>query len=138
MSEISEIMTSDVITVTPDTLIFDAIEILVNHNFTGLPVTDAQGGLVGIVTDKDLLRFTYDLEKCPFDADNPKIVRNVMNEDIAYFDINDPLDGLVRCLMDSRFRRVPILSDGKVVGIISRSDLIAYKLAKYRAATAIG
>lgn len=136
MSQISEIMTNEVITVARDTPILDAIEILVKHNFTGLPVVNASGELVGIVTEKDLLKHTHDLEMHSSDAVEHKTVKDIMTEDIARFDINDPLDDLVRCLMDGRFRRVPILSDAKVVGVISRADLMAHKLAKHRAPTA--
>jgi CBS domain-containing protein len=131
MSQISDIMTTEVVTVTPDTSIFDAIEILVTNNFTGLPVVDSGNRPLGVVTEKDLLRLTYELEQHPSESNNTKTVEDVMTRDIAFFDVDDPLDDLYKCLMDGRFRRAPILSNGKLVGLVSRSDLMVYKLDKY-------
>ena len=133
MSEISNIMTTEVVTVTPDTSIFDAIEILVANNFTGLPVVDSQNQPIGVVTEKDLLRFIFKLEKHPSKTKNIKTVKDVMTRYVASFNVHEPLDSLYKCLMNGRFRRVPILSDGKVIGLVSRSDLIKYMLSKYKA-----
>lgn len=130
MSEIAEIMTSDVITVTPDTSIFDAIEILIANNITGLPVVGSDDQLFGIVTEKDLLHLISHSEMNPSAIVKDKTVKDIMTEDIASFDINDPLELLSSCLAGGKFRRVPILSDGKIVGVISRADLIAYILAQ--------
>jgi CBS domain-containing protein len=129
MSEISRLMSTEVVTVNPDTTILGAVKVLVKQNITGLPVVDKENSLMGIVSEKDLLRLVYSLKTKLYDSgDSPKIVEDVMTKDIVTFDKDDPLGEVIGCLMDGNFRRVPILSDDKLVGIISRKDLLECNL----------
>ena len=129
MSEISDIMSTNVVTVSPDTTILEATNILVKHNITGLPVVDKKNRLLGIVSEKDLLRLTYGLKTRSYASnDSPKTVQEVMTKEIVTFDEDDSLSDIIKCLMENNFRRVPILSGDKLVGIISRKDLLLCKL----------
>ncbi len=129
MSDISRLMSTEVVTVNPDATILGAVKVLVKHNITGLPVVDKENRLVGIVSEKDLLRLVYSLKTKLYDSgDSPEIVEEVMTKDVVTFDIDDPLGDVIGCLMDSDFRRVPILSGDKLVGIISRKDLLECNL----------
>jgi len=129
MSEISDIMSTDVVAAGPDTTILEAKNILVKHNITGLPVVDKKNRLLGIVSEKDLLRLTYGLKTLSYTSkDSPKTVQEVMTKEVVTFDEDDRLSNIIKCLMENNFRRVPILSDDKLVGIISRKDLLLCKL----------
>ena len=129
MSEISRLMSTDVITASPDTTILGATKVLVKQNITGLPVVDEENRLLGIVSEKDLLTLIYSLTTKSYASDDsPKTVQEVMTKEVVTFDKDDPLADVIECLMDSNFRRVPILSGDKMVGIISRRDLLTCNL----------
>jgi CBS domain-containing protein len=118
-------MSTDVVTVNPDTTILGATNVLVKQNITGLPVVDKKNKLLGIVTEKDLLKLQHSLEtKAYTSSESPKTVEEVMTKEVVTFDKDDPLSDVIKCVMENNFRRVPILSDGKLVGIISRKDLL--------------
>jgi CBS domain-containing protein len=129
MSEISDIMSTDVVTVGPDTTIIEATNILTKHNITGLPVVDRKKKLLGVVSEKDLLCLAFDLKRHKYDSgSSPTVVKDVMTEEVVTFNVNDRLSDVIKCLTEEDFRRVPILSDGKLVGIISRRDLLTCNL----------
>ena len=128
MSEITDVMSTDVITINPNATITEAIELLLKHSITGVPVVDKKKRLLGIVSEKDLLKLVYELKSKSYDSNNRlETVESIMTKDVVSFDENDSLIDVCKCLMESNFRRVPILSRSKVVGIISRPDLLAWK-----------
>ncbi|MGA1867418.1 MAG: CBS domain-containing protein [bacterium] len=122
MLGIKSIMTKEVIAITKDCPIYKAIEILLTNQITGMPVVEDNMHLLGILTEKDLLRVLYD-SKCTSISD-------LMTKEIVTFDENDDLVDLVKCLIEKNFRRIPITSKGKVVGIVSRTDIIRCILLK--------
>lgn len=122
MDEVKKLMTRKIITVKKDTPIYDAIDILVENNITGLPVVDDGGHLAGILSEKDVLALLSDL------GDDSATVEKFMSTEITSFDENDDLIAICECLVNNPFRRVPILSDGKLAGIISRKDIIKFIL----------
>ena len=102
-----------------DTEIYDAIQMLVDHNITGLPVVNDDMTLAGIVTEKDVLQLLYDIEA------RPGKVEDFMTKEVVFFDQEDSLIDITDCLMANHFRRVPITSGGKLIGVVSRKDIIA-------------
>jgi CBS domain-containing protein len=122
MFKASTIMISDVICVSKETGIYKAIESMVEKNITGLPVVNEDMSLVGIISEKDVLSLLCNME------DRPDTVEHYMTHDPICFDIDDSLIDIAECFMKHHFRRVPILKDGKLAGIISRKDIIAYIL----------
>ena len=128
MSEIADVMQTNVVTVTPETTIIRATEILMDNNITGLPVVDEANKLLGIVSEKDLLKLTYGIETGQYNSSELKTVEDVMTPYAFTFDVNDYLSDVCKSLMDGNYRRVPILKKGKLVGIISRKDLLACKI----------
>lgn len=120
MFETRTIMSTDVITVARYTPITEVIELLVANDITGLPVVNDDGTLAGIVTEKDILSLLADVRYAA------GTVEQYMTREVTAFDINDDFIAICECLMKSDFRRVPILSDGKLVGIVSRRDIIKY------------
>jgi len=115
-------MTTDVIVVKRQTPISEVIEILLESNITGLPVVDDDMTLVGIISEKDVLS----LISVPED-DSTK-VEDFMTKDVVSFEQDEDLIAICECLVQNDFRRVPILSERKLVGIISRKDIIKYIL----------
>ena len=116
-------MQTNLVTIGTDASVYRALELLVEYNITGLPVVDDDMHLLGIVSEKDMMNLMIDDDGDDYE---PKTVEDVMTTDITSFDINDDLIAVCECLTKSNFRRVPILSKGKLIGIISRKDLIKY------------
>lgn len=122
MHEIEEIMSTDIVSVTPDNPIARVIELLVENDITGIPVIDSAEHLVGIVTEKNVIAILSGAEMASGK------VRDYMTKDVVSFDVSDDVIAVCECLVNNHFRRVPILSDGRLVGVISRRDLIKYIL----------
>jgi CBS domain-containing protein len=122
MHETKEIMSPDVVTVKPDTPLAQVVEVLVDNDITGVPVVDDDGTLLGVITEKDVLGLLAQ----PETGEGP--ARDYMTTDVVHFDQEEDLIAICESLVNNRFRRVPILSDGKLVGIISRRDVIKYIL----------
>lgn len=122
MFEAKTVMTTKVITAKRQTPIYEAIRTLVKNNITGLPVVNDDMSMAGIITEKDVLRLLYNME------DSPSKVEDFMTHGIVCFNENDSLVGIAECFIKNNFRRVPILAQGKLVGIISRKDVIEYIL----------
>lgn len=120
MFETRTIMSTDVVSVRPDTPVREAIELIVTRDITGIPVVNDDGSLVGIVTEKDILSLLADARYAT------GTVERYMTRDVVAFDIEDDFIAICECLTRNHFRRVPILSEGRLVGIVSRADIIQY------------
>jgi CBS domain-containing protein len=119
MFKARDFMTRSVICTREDMPIYDAIRILSNRNLTALPVVDADLRLVGLVSEKDVLRILYEKEDRL-----ERTVGDYMTRKIISFDVNANLIYICDCLMEHPFRRVPITEHGRLVGIASTSDVI--------------
>ena len=118
MFETKTVMTTDVITVKRHTPIMRIVEILVDNDITGLPVVNDDMTLAGIISEKDVLSLLVDLE------DESAKVEDFMTKEVVSFEQNEDLIAICECLVENNFRRVPIVADGKLVGIVSRRDII--------------
>ncbi len=114
------VMTCGLLTVKRNTPVYTAMELIANGNITGLPVVDDSMKLVGIVSEKDLLKLLCDPNA------KPGLVQDYMTRDIVSFDYDDSLFEICHCLINNNFRRVPILNKNRLTGIISRRDIIIY------------
>lgn len=115
-------MTKNVVTVTKDTPIYEAVELMRNHQITGMPVTEDDMTLVGIITEKDVLKLFFADED-----DKNKTVDSFMTLPVVSFGVDESLKSVCDFLMAYHYRRVPVVSPkGKLVGIISRPDIINY------------
>jgi len=129
MVKAKDIMEKNVVTVKRNMPIHEAIKTLVDNNITGLPVVDDDMTLVGIISEKDVLRILANMDLLMMLDDVKKSVATVedfMTTEVVAFEEYDTLADVCDCLIKKNFRRVPILSDGEVVGIISRRDLVKY------------
>lgn len=120
MLKAKDIMTTEVVAVSKDADIYRAIRMMVEKNVTGLPVIDKDRMLVGVVTEKDVLKLLYEVE------DRPGKVEDYMTKAVVAFDQETEIGTVADGLAASHFRRVPILNQGRLVGIISRKDVIKH------------
>lgn len=116
---VKSIMTTEVITVHPDTLILDAIQLLPKYKVSGLPVVDVDNRLVGILTEKDVLKILTKAQIHYHDT-----VAQYMTKDVVAFSENDSAITVCKFFETNPIRRVPIVRDGKLIGIVSRRDII--------------
>jgi CBS domain-containing protein len=112
------IMTSDIVTVRPDASIEDAIELLLAQQISGLPVTEDDGRLVGVITEFALLAVAYDRR-----VKNHRVSQH-MTRDVITVDINDPVSRIADLCIVHRVRRVPVMKDGRLAGVIARRDVL--------------
>ena len=119
MFKTKDIMTKGVICVHIDTPIFEAIEIMVKNGISGVPVVEEDMTLIGILSEQDVL--------CLLQAHKQERERTAgefMTHPVVYFEENESLRDICYRLRDSSIRRIPVTSDGKVTGIISRADIL--------------
>jgi CBS domain-containing protein len=109
---VNEIMTTSVITVGDDTRVEDAARLLARHRISGLPVVNNTGALIGVVTEYDLL------------AKRGTTVADIMTRGVISVSPETSTEDVAHLLADRRVRRVPVLDSGRLVGIVSRSDLV--------------
>ena len=119
MLEAKDIMTKNVVCIKKDVPVVDAIRLMVKNNITGIPVVEDDGILTGILSEQDVLRLfhTYEDEK-------DRTVKDFMTQPAIHCEQAEPLLDVCYCLRDNNIRRVPVTSKGKVVGVISRSDIL--------------
>ncbi len=137
-----DIMTSPVITVPETASLPEALRLMVDHHLSGLPVTDRFGRLVGMLTEGDLLRraevgtgarhhslvarilFGPGEQACDYVRANSRCVTDLMTSTPVYETENTSLEDIVQLMEERRIKRVPILQDDKVVGLVTRHDII--------------
>jgi CBS domain-containing protein len=141
----ADVMTTDVITVAPERSVQDLAAILANHGISGVPVVDAAYNLVGIVSEGDLLHRAETgterrtqrqrarwLDALAWDRDlardyvksHSRTVRDVMTRDVITITETTELHEVANLLETKRVKRVPVVRDGKVIGIVSRANLV--------------
>ncbi len=144
MLKAKEIMTREVITATPDTSVVDLAKLLLNNGINGVPVVDEDGVVVGIVTEADLVAqsktlhvpsmFTF-LDSVIF-LENPKgleeeirkvtasTVGEVCTRQVISVDEETPVEKVATLMAEKGINTIPVLKDGKIVGIIGRRDIL--------------
>jgi CBS domain-containing protein len=136
-----DIMTSTVATARPDLSLSDAIALMLEHHVSGLPVVDADGHLVGMLTEGDLLRrvetgteeshapwWRFVLGSGRLAAEyvrtHSRLVGDLMTREPVSAGEDTPLADIVALMEHHHIKRVPILRGGALTGVVSRADLI--------------
>jgi CBS domain-containing protein len=109
---VDEIMTDSVISVEPDTSVEEVALLLSKHGISGVPVLGTGGEPVGIVSQLDVISRSGDT------------AGEIMSAGIISVTEDTPAEEVVEILKSRRVRRVPVVRDGHIVGIVSRSDLL--------------
>ena len=141
-----DVMTTNVITVGPDTSVQEVAKILSERNISGVPVVDAENRLVGIVSEGDLLhrvetgterraqrrRRSWWLDTIGSDEElardyvksHGRTAKDVMTREVVTASDTTELAEIANLLETKRIKRVPVVRDGKLVGIVSRANLV--------------
>jgi len=122
-----DVMSEGVISIAADATVLEAAILLVNTRVSAMPVLDAQGVMVGIVTEGDLIPYAA-LEGIAAsgapDTVRTRRVADVMTKEVITVDENTPLKDLVVLMAGKRVKRIPVRSGKSIVGIVSRIDLL--------------
>lgn len=121
-----DVMKCGLLTLYPDAPLYDAMDRIARHHVTGLPVVDRGMNLLGIITEKDVLECIGSPEAV--DA----TVEAFMTRDVVTFDRNTSVDRICTCLIENDFHRVPILDGTRLVGLISRSDILKNRASVFK------
>jgi len=118
MLKARDIMTKEVITISPDKTLDEAIRTLVDNKISGMPVCDDKKRVLGIISEKDILNFVF--------SGNAKTttVGEAMSKDTISFTSDTDIDKISLLMSEKKIRRVPIIDNGMLVGIVSRRSII--------------
>ena len=129
--KVDEIMSRPVVTVAADAGIKAAATLLAEHSVSALPVVNARGELVGIVSEADLMSIetrpdprTQATPLPPTAGSSPKTVAEVMTREVLTVSTGSEVSQAARIMLDAGIKRVPVVQGRQVVGILSRRDLI--------------
>jgi CBS domain-containing protein len=139
-----EVMTVAVVSVAPDTTTLETARILRNHGISAVPVVDDAGKPIGMLSEGDLIGRDDNDRKARRDwwltllaqgeELNPEFLaslrtpvthaRDVMTSPVITVGEDEDIRGIARLLIEHHIKRVPVLRDGRIVGIVSRADLV--------------
>lgn len=121
MRTIGDIMATELVTFTPETSIHDAIHVLLERRISGAPVVDEAGKLVGVLSKKDCLKIVFSTS---YHGDRGGPVSEFMSEPVETLEPELDLVSAAQHFLESHFRRFPVLRDGRLVGQVSRCDIL--------------
>ena len=137
-----DVMTHCLVTIAPEAPILDAIARMISHEVSGMPVVETDGRLVGIVTEGDFVRRVETHTEAPrrrwlelllgpessadeYARSHGHTVQEVMSSNVITVTKETPLREVVRLMEEHGIKRLPVIDDGRVVGIVSRADLMS-------------
>ena len=121
-----DVMTKNVVCVRVDTSIRESIELCVQKGISGLVVVDHHDDIIGVVSEKDML-VAYDFLH---EVKDP--IKDFVSRDIISVSEDTSVDEINKTLLQRNIKRVPVLRGKKVVGIVSRRDVLRYILEKIK------
>ena len=116
-----DIMVRDLVTLAPHMDLFDAIDLLLRHEISGAPVVDENKRLLGVFTEKDCLRV---LVNAAYEQLPTTRIDAFLETDCQTIDEDADLLTIAQLFLSKPFRRLPVVTDGKLVGQISRRDVL--------------
>jgi len=141
----SEIMTTDVVTVSKEDNVKEVAKVLTEEGISGVPVVE-DGELIGIVSEGDLVahdkklhfpNYVYFLDSVfylesfdKFEEDLKKVaavkIKDIMTENVITISPETTVEDMATVIIDEHINRLPVMEDGKMVGIVSRADIVKY------------
>ena len=148
---VADVMNRNVIAIAPDATVEEAAKTMLARAISGLFVVDAKGELAGIVTEGDLLRrdelgtqrhrpwwlrllVSPGRQAADFTHTHGRRVTDVMTPDVIAVAASAPLDEVVEIMEKHRIKRLPVVENQRVIGVVSRSDLLRYLIGHARRA----
>jgi CBS domain-containing protein len=110
-----DIMTRKVHTTSPEASVQELAQLLSRHNISGVPVVSKDGNIVGIVTEADILGKVNGEGLC---------VADIMSSEIIFVDEETRVGEIAALLTERKIKRVPVMRNGKLVGIVCRADIV--------------
>ena len=114
MVRVADIMTRNVVTVDANATVAEAAHLLSSRRFTGLPVVNDQGALVGVVSEYDII------------SKAGRTVADIMSTEVVSITESHSVEEVARIMGRLRIRRLPVVSEGRLVGIVTRADLVTF------------
>ncbi len=129
-ADVASAITRDLISFAPDTPVGQAVASMVENDISGAPVLDRIGDLLGVVTAKDCFKAALDGS---YYGDWEGAVSDYMTAEVRTLDANTDLVAAASLFLEVDFRRFPVLREGRVIGMVTRLDVLR---ALYRISTA--
>jgi CBS domain-containing protein len=135
---VRDVMTTSVITATPETPLLSIAETMMERHVRAIPVIDESGHVLGIVTDRSVMsQFlprleTRDPAAGELDLAGPRgvAVREVMDRSVMCVNDDQPLADVAALMLDKEMERLPVVAEGVLVGFLTRGDIIRTLLAR--------
>ena len=118
---VKDYMARTVVTFKPDTPVLDAVHTLVKNRIAGAPVVDDEGNLVGILSELDCMKVAL---QAGYYGDYGGPVRDFMSKGVKTVNIEMSIVDLAQVFIDSSYRRFPVTDNNRLVGQISRRDVL--------------
>jgi CBS domain-containing protein len=114
-------MTRRLVALSPETEILQAMNTLVEKNISGAPVIDEDGRVIGILTNKDCLKVAFN---ATYHSQYGGVVADLMTTSVVTVSPDDAIISLAERFLKERYHRYPVVEDGRLVGVISRQDVV--------------
>ena len=122
MPVIRDIMSKCVVTIRPDSTMLDAVKVLAKHHLSGAPVATSQGELVGFISEPNLMDVLFD------ESVRSEKVSQYMTRDVHVVHPGDSLSSVATMFAMYGIRRLPVVDNGRLVGVVTRRDMLSYSL----------
>ncbi len=148
------LMKTDVYTLAEDALASDAMQLFASKGISGAPVVSERGAIVGFVSDGDVMRslanqvptfksawsFIVELDNEDFNKTLGEVMKTPVSQmatrNVITVNATDDMGAVARVLVDNHLKKAPVMQDGRMVGIINRSNITAYAVSAYLEETA--
>ena len=126
---VSDLMTQDVKTIAPGATLLELADLFDHNNVRHVPVLDDEGDVVGLVSDRDLLRNVLtDQADVPLsvrrEAMQDALVESIMTEEVVTVEPNESLRAAARLLLDNKFGCLPVTEGAHLLGIVTQADFL--------------
>ncbi len=126
-----DVMTKKVITVSSDLTIRKLIQLLITERISGVPVVDDAGEVIGIISERDILKAVDRLIKVKVSLDEEREqkgsfnwVDGIMTKEVIFVSEDDPVEHVCKLMSERKIHRVPVMNGKKIVGIITSMDVL--------------
>jgi CBS domain-containing protein len=122
MPLIRDIMSKIVVSIRPDATLIDAVKVLTKHHLSGAPVVSADGKVVGFISEPNLMDVLFDEES------RTRKVSEYMSSEVQVVHVSDSIATAATMFAMYGFRRLPVVDEGRLIGVVTRRDLLAHSL----------
>src|SRR5215203_4500990 len=122
MAIIRDIMSKIVVSVRPDATLIDAVKVLTKHHLSGAPVVSTDGAVVGFISEPNLMDVLFDQET------RMRKVSDYMSPEVQMVHVSESIATAATMFAMYGFRRLPVVEDGRLIGVVTRRDLLAHSL----------